>query len=72
MIATQGTTRHRWGAPIRFQYHTERHCEFCALVKITMHPSPCDAWREWKYGNGENFRTDLTPRCDPSGEVAAL
>lgn len=51
---------------------SEKPCLHCSLVKITVHPPFGIPWREWRFGAGENFKSDLTPRCEPSGEVAAL
>lgn len=46
---------------------SEKPCCRCDLWKITVHPPQGFAWREWRFGAGENFKSDLTPRCDPSG-----
>lgn len=71
-IKPHTSIRHRWRDPDRFEHHSERRCEFCSLIKITMHPPRGNPWREWRYNSGKNFKSDVTPRCDPSGEVAAL
>lgn len=67
----QRSRLHKWSEPIPFEHHTERHCQFCSLIRVTMHTPDGKAWREFKYGmNGKQFQARFTPRCDPSAEAS--
>ncbi len=67
--------RHRWSAPVRFfnergeNSKTERACEACGLVKVTMHPPLGLAWREW-WKDCERIDCDRTPECVPFTEAS--
>ena len=73
--------RHRWNFPICvFGDRTptgceqsERECQFCGLIRITVHPPQGFPWREWrKAGSDKQFPSDHTPPCNPPGEVSSL
>lgn len=42
---------------------TERFCERCHLVKITVHSPDNRHWNEWRHPNGAVFQCDQTPPC---------
>jgi hypothetical protein len=49
---------------------TERHCEHCGLVKITVHPPSGIPWREWRTRDGRMWVGEATPPC--LAQAAAL
>jgi hypothetical protein len=63
--------RHRWkGAPVTILpdesksgcEETHRTCEYCGLVRVTVHPPVGFPFSLWQYPDGE--RSDgLTPMC---------
>lgn len=42
---------------------TERACERCGLVKITVHPPYGFPFRQWRTVAGEKWQGELTPPC---------
>lgn len=60
--------RHKWGEPSRFENEraentkTERVCELCGLIKVTMHPPAGLPWREW-WKDGQQIHCSTTPPC---------
>ncbi len=42
--------RHKWGSPFREPYRTERHCQHCAIVKVTRHEPGQLPWIEFERG----------------------
>lgn len=53
---------HRWSAPVRNTYKTERHCLFCKVFKITRHDGDI-SWHEyWREGEAERIGT-VRPDC---------
>ena len=43
---------------------TERTCEACGVVKITVHAAEGGGWREWRWpGNRLQFEATETPEC---------
>ncbi len=43
---------------------TERTCQNCGLVKITVHPPHGFPWREWRMrGGDETIALTTTPPC---------
>lgn len=73
-VATLATParRHRWkGAPVTIHpdesiskcEETHRTCEFCGLIRVTVHPTVGFPFPLWQYPDGG--RSDgLTPMCD--------
>lgn len=74
--------RHRWNVETqrRLDGHAfadgndrnEKDCQFCGLVKITVHPPQGLPWREWRHANGQTFQCDATPPCIAAANVAAV
>lgn len=72
--------KHKWNHPVTIlpsQSHdgnerTERVCEFCQLVKITVHPPHGFPWREWRHRESAMcMPLTVTPPCLPAtGEAA--
>lgn len=60
--------RHKWHDPVTVPYgprgceQTERACELCKLVKVTVHPPQGLPWREWREGVAQ-VRLERTPPC---------
>jgi hypothetical protein len=52
---------------------TERSCIRCKLVKITVHPTTGNAWREWRWGDSthEQFIDPIEPECTATHSEAA-
>lgn len=55
------TLRHKWSAPIRFRFKTERACERCGIVKVTRHDGDYP-WIEF-YCGLDRIISDHTPPC---------
>jgi hypothetical protein len=56
------TSRHSWGAPMRFPYKTERSCvNGCGIVKVTRHEGG-EHWTEF-YCDGVKIECERTPPC---------
>lgn len=73
--------KHKWMSPITIRgTHTqtgceqsERQCEQCGMIKITVHPPQGFPWREWRHPKSpKQFTGSNTPPCCPPGEVKAL
>lgn len=66
-------SRHRWGDRKWFEGfecadgngRSERTCEHCGLVKITVHPPIGMPWRLWRTPTGMVAQIDATPPCVP-------
>jgi hypothetical protein len=48
---------------------TERSCQICGLIKITVHPPQGFPWREWRTKDGKPWVGYLTPPCAQVAEV---
>ena len=64
---------HHWGAGVsmpadaatgRFQQR-EWKCQRCMLVKITVMQPGCEARREWRHADGQQFIDVVEPDCVP-------
>lgn len=72
--------RHRWNVETQRRldghaYHdgndrTEKDCEHCGLVKVTVHPPQGLPRREWRHWNGQTFVCEQTPPCVPTRAVS--
>lgn len=66
---------HKWGAPVRYEPHenengcaqTERTCQKCGLVRITVHPPQGLPWLEWRTRDAGQMQLSSTPPCLPQG-----
>lgn len=55
--------RHRWLAPIRTEYQTDRPCKLCSVVKVTMHGGD----RPWIEYWQDAKRLPERPECNELG-----
>jgi hypothetical protein len=59
--------RHRWGAPQRFPFKTEREClRGCGIVRVTRHEAEGGHdvhWTEF-WRDGEQLPGEGTPPCE--------
>lgn len=66
-------TRHRWDHDKEKRLaacespdgngRTERPCERCGLIKVTVHPPQGLPWREWRTKEGYPWQGEMTPPC---------
>jgi hypothetical protein len=72
LVTEQAPLRHSWIKPERRIHpsespdgneRTERTCERCSMVKITVHPLHGNPWREWRTKDGMLAQLDATPPC---------
>ena len=63
---------HKWGDRIPLDTGTERTCQRCGLVRITIHPPHGFPWTEWRQGSGPQFALSTTPPCVPVEEPVGV
>jgi hypothetical protein len=62
---------HKWGERVPLDTGTERTCQRCGLVKITIHPPHGFPWIEWRKGTAPQIQLSTTPPCVPAEEPIA-
>lgn len=50
---------------------TEKKCEHCSLIKITVHPPHGQPFRLWRTREGKIWQGDATPPCIPASASEA-
>jgi len=72
--------RHRWSTDVvRLAAEdqpdgvarTERACERCGVIKITVHPPEGFPWQEWRLPSGDKWPGAGRPLCLPVAEKVA-
>lgn len=76
VIAAEIIRHHKWGEPTWIPAsesssgcdQTERKCEHCGLIKITVHPPDQSfPYRAWRHRNGQEITLTTTPPCLSEG-----
>lgn len=73
-LPTAQHPEHKWSDPVSrpagiYRYaQTERTCDVCRLVKVTVHAPNGFAWREWRRPDSVmQFKDNRTPVCEVVG-----
>lgn len=57
--------RHEWGAPVRFEFKTERQCCRCGIVKVTRRGGDGSFWTEFWRATGAGASDEYEPVPKP-------